>query len=80
MDQLLPPWSPLAAFITASLLLAVTPGLASRTSSPAAWLQGRRAGLASVAGIALGNLGVTRSVRPSAWPRCSRYLRPHLPW
>jgi threonine/homoserine/homoserine lactone efflux protein len=47
----------LAAFALASLVLAVTPGpgvlyIVTRTLA-----QGRRAGLASVAGVALGNLG-----------------------
>jgi threonine/homoserine/homoserine lactone efflux protein len=47
----------LAAFLAASLILAVTPGpgvfyIVTRTLA-----QGRRAGLASVAGVALGNLG-----------------------
>jgi threonine/homoserine/homoserine lactone efflux protein len=46
----------LAAFVAASLILAVTPGpgvlyIVTRTLA-----QGRRAGLASVAGVALGNL------------------------
>lgn len=48
---------PLAVFLLASLILAVTPGpgvlyLVSRTLG-----QGGRAGMASVAGVALGNLG-----------------------
>jgi threonine/homoserine/homoserine lactone efflux protein len=55
--DLLPPWPLLAAFVVASVVLAVTPGpavlyIVTRTLS-----QGRRAGLASVAGVALGNLG-----------------------
>jgi threonine/homoserine/homoserine lactone efflux protein len=54
---LLPEPPLLAAFLVASLILAVTPGpgviyIVSRTLA-----QGRRAGLASVAGVALGNLG-----------------------
>jgi len=57
VDQLLPPWSLLAAFITASLLLAVTPGPGVLYIVTRSLAQGRRAGLASVAGIALGNLG-----------------------
>src|SRR5258706_6279396 len=53
----LPPWPLLAAFCGASVLLAVTPGpgvlyIVTRTLA-----QGRRAGLASVAGVACGNLG-----------------------
>lgn len=55
--DLLPPLPLLLAFLTASFLLAITPGPAvvyilARTLS-----QGRRSGLASVAGVALGNLG-----------------------
>lgn len=55
--DLLPPWPLLSAFLAASLLLAVTPGpgvfyIVTRSLS-----QGRAAGLASVAGVALGNLG-----------------------
>jgi threonine/homoserine/homoserine lactone efflux protein len=55
--SLLPPWPLLAAFLVASLILAVTPGpgvfyIVTRTLA-----QGRRAGLASVGGVALGNLG-----------------------
>jgi threonine/homoserine/homoserine lactone efflux protein len=50
-------WTVLAAFGLASLVLAATPGpgvlyIVTRTLA-----QGRRAGLASVAGVALGNLG-----------------------
>ncbi len=57
METLLPPWPLLAAFMAASLVLALTPGpgvayIVARTLS-----QGRRAGLASVGGVALGNLG-----------------------
>jgi threonine/homoserine/homoserine lactone efflux protein len=53
----LPAWPLLAAFLAASLVLAITPGpgvfyIVTRTLA-----QGRRAGLASVAGVALGNLG-----------------------
>jgi threonine/homoserine/homoserine lactone efflux protein len=55
--HLLPPWPALSAFLAASLLLALTPGpgvfyIVSRTL-----VQGRRSGLVSVLGIALGNLG-----------------------
>jgi threonine/homoserine/homoserine lactone efflux protein len=51
------PWPLLVAFMLASLVLAATPGpgvlyIVTRTLA-----QGRRAGLASVAGVALGNLG-----------------------
>jgi threonine/homoserine/homoserine lactone efflux protein len=57
MTPILPAWPVLAAFALASLVLAVTPGpgvvyIVTRTLA-----QGRRAGLASVAGVALGNLG-----------------------
>jgi len=57
MHDLLPPLSALVAFCAASLLLAVTPGpgviyILTRTLA-----QGRPAGLASAAGVALGNLG-----------------------
>jgi threonine/homoserine/homoserine lactone efflux protein len=52
-----PTWPTLAAFALASLVLAATPGpgvvyIVTRTLT-----QGRRAGLASLAGVALGNLG-----------------------
>jgi threonine/homoserine/homoserine lactone efflux protein len=55
--DLLPPLPLLLAFMTASFILAITPGPAvvyilARTLS-----QGRASGLASVAGVALGNLG-----------------------
>jgi threonine/homoserine/homoserine lactone efflux protein len=57
MATLLPSWPLLAAFLAASFVLAVTPGpgviyIVTRSVS-----QGRRAGLASVAGVAIGNLG-----------------------
>ena len=57
LADLLPPLPLLLAFVTASLILALTPGPAvvyilARTLS-----QGRGSGLASVAGVALGNLG-----------------------
>lgn len=57
MHPLLPAWPLSSAFLLASLVLAITPGpgvlyIVSRTL-----LQGRRYGLASVAGVALGNLG-----------------------
>jgi threonine/homoserine/homoserine lactone efflux protein len=56
MPDFLPPWPLLLAFLGAALVLALTPGpavlyIVARTLS-----QGRRAGLASVAGVALGNL------------------------
>ena len=57
LASLLPAWHLLLAFVGASLLLALTPGPAvvyilARTLS-----QGRASGLASVLGVALGNLG-----------------------
>ena len=57
MDALLPAGATLAAFLVASLVLAVVPGpvvvyVVARTLA-----QGRRAGLTSVLGAALGNLG-----------------------
>ena len=57
MSCALPAWPLLVAFAIASLVLAATPGpgvlyIVTRTLA-----QGRRAGLASVAGVALGNLG-----------------------
>jgi threonine/homoserine/homoserine lactone efflux protein len=57
MGDLLPAWPLLAAFLFASVVLAITPGpgvfyIVTRTLA-----QGRRAGLSSVAGVALGNLG-----------------------
>ncbi|HEV2610348.1 MAG TPA: LysE family translocator [Noviherbaspirillum sp.] len=50
-------WPMLAAFLVASLVLAVTPGPAVVYIVTRTIAQGRRAGLASVAGVALGNLG-----------------------
>ncbi len=57
MNELLPPAPALIAFCAASLVLAVTPGpgviyILTRTLA-----QGQPAGLMSVAGVALGNLG-----------------------
>ena len=57
MDQLFPSWPLLAAFLIASLVLAVTPGPAVIYVVTRTLAQGRRAGLSSVAGVALGNLG-----------------------
>jgi threonine/homoserine/homoserine lactone efflux protein len=55
--HLLPSWPLLSAFLVASLILAVTPGpgvfyIVTRSAA-----QGWRHGLASVAGVAMGNLG-----------------------
>ena len=55
--DLLPPPALFAAFCLASLVLAVTPGPAVFYVVTRALAQGRHAGLASVAGVALGNLG-----------------------
>ena len=57
MHDLLPPWPLLSAFLVASLILAVTPGPAVFYIVTRSVAQGRRSGLASVAGVALGNLG-----------------------
>lgn len=57
MLGLLPPWPLLAAFLLASLLLAVTPGPGVFYIVTRSLAQGRRAGLASVGGVALGNFG-----------------------
>ncbi|AKJ31136.1 threonine transporter [Caldimonas brevitalea] len=54
---LLPPTGHLIAFAGASLLLAVTPGPAVIYIITRTLAQGRRSGLASVLGVALGNLG-----------------------
>jgi threonine/homoserine/homoserine lactone efflux protein len=52
-----PAWPVLAAFAIASLVLAATPGPGVIYIVTHTFAQGRRAGLASVAGVALGNLG-----------------------
>jgi len=57
MLALLPPWPVVSAFLAASLVLAVTPGPAVFYIVTRSTTQGRRAGLASAAGIAAGNLG-----------------------
>ena len=56
MHDLLPPWPLLSAFLVASLLLAITPGPGVLYIVTRSIAQGRRAGLASVAGVAVGNL------------------------
>jgi threonine/homoserine/homoserine lactone efflux protein len=53
----MPPWPLLAAFLAASLALAVTPGPGVFYIVTRSLAEGRSAGLASVAGVALGNLG-----------------------
>lgn len=50
-------WPTLVAFLLASLVLAATPGPAVLYIVARTMAQGRRAGLASMAGVALGNLG-----------------------
>lgn len=57
MHDLLPAWPLLSAFLIASFVLAVTPGPGVFYIVTRSLLQGRRYGLASVAGVALGNLG-----------------------
>lgn len=57
MIEILPPWSLLAAFVTAAFVLAVTPGPGVFYIVTRSLVHGRRSGLASVAGVALGNLG-----------------------
>ena len=57
MPPLLPAPHLLAAFCVASVVLAITPGPAVVYIVTRTLAQGRRAGLASVAGVALGNLG-----------------------
>jgi threonine/homoserine/homoserine lactone efflux protein len=57
MKELFPSWPLMSAFLAASFLLAITPGpgvfyVVTRTLA-----QGRRVGLLSVAGVAVGNLG-----------------------
>ena len=53
----LPDESSMVAFVVASVVLAVTPGPAVFYIVTRSLSQGRRAGLASVAGVGLGNLG-----------------------
>jgi threonine/homoserine/homoserine lactone efflux protein len=57
MNNLFPTGPLLAAFLGASLVLAVTPGPGVSYIVTRSLTQGRRSGLVSVAGIALGNLG-----------------------
>ena len=57
MSELLPAWPLLSAFLVASFILAVTPGPGVFYVVTRSLLQGPRSGLASVAGVALGNLG-----------------------
>ena len=57
MNALLPPWPLLCAFLIASFILAVTPGPGVFYVVSRGLAHGRRAGLVSVAGVALGNFG-----------------------
>ncbi len=57
MLEFLPTWPTLLAFLAASLVLAVTPGPVVFYVVTRSVTQGRAAGLASVFGAALGNLG-----------------------
>src|SRR3972149_202596 len=57
MNEILPPLLVLSAFLAASFILAITPGPAVLYIVTRSVAQGRRSGVASVAGIALGNLG-----------------------
>ena len=72
MTELLPAWPLLSAFLLASLVLAVTPGPGVLYIVTRSLVQGRRAGLASVAGVALGvNILLTDrkvAARPSSRP------------
>lgn len=55
--NVLPTWPLLSAFLVASFVLAITPGPGVFYIVTRSVAQGRRHGLASVAGVALGNLG-----------------------
>lgn len=57
MTDLFPPWPLFSAFLLASFILAVTPGPGVLYIVTRSLVQGRRFGLVSVAGVALGNLG-----------------------
>lgn len=57
MHDLFPAWPLMFAFLFASLALALTPGPAVFYVVTRTLAQGKRAGLASVMGVALGNLG-----------------------
>jgi threonine/homoserine/homoserine lactone efflux protein len=57
MHAALPSWPLLSAFLAASFILAVTPGPGVFYIVTRSVLQGRRHGIASVLGVALGNLG-----------------------
>lgn len=57
MTNLFPPWPLFSTFLLASFVLAVTPGPGVLYIVTRSLVQGRRFGLVSVAGVALGNLG-----------------------
>lgn len=57
MTEILPPWPTLVTFIGAALVLAVSPGPGVFYIVTRSLVEGRRSGLASVAGVASGNLG-----------------------
>ncbi|MEW5786933.1 MAG: LysE family translocator [Pseudomonadota bacterium] len=57
MTVAFPPWPLLSAFLLASLVLAASPGPGVMYIVARSLAQGRRVGLVSVAGVALGNLG-----------------------
>jgi threonine/homoserine/homoserine lactone efflux protein len=57
MTDLFPTWPLFSAFLLASFVLAVTPGPGVLYIVTRSLVQGRRSGLVSVAGVALGNLG-----------------------
>ena len=57
MTGLFPPWPLFSAFLLASFVLAVTPGPGVLYIVARSLVQGRRSGVVSVAGVALGNLG-----------------------
>ena len=57
MSNIFPAWPLLGAFLAASLVLAITPGPGVVYIVTRSLDQGRRAGVASVMGVALGNFG-----------------------
>jgi threonine/homoserine/homoserine lactone efflux protein len=57
MASFFPPWPVFSAFVLASLVLAITPGPGVLYIVTRSLVHGRRHGLVSVAGVALGNLG-----------------------
>jgi len=57
MTDFLPRWPLLSAFLISSIVIAITPGPGVLYIVTRSLIQGRRFGLASVAGVALGNFG-----------------------